>query len=174
MLQRTTTHLHDCSTISRNLLDMKNDFIQDVFVFVIRMWLSRIIMDGKWNRFVVCIRWRENFNPEWSYDNLLCCLIIWDTLTLCIHVKNGEKCLSYVTKAKIQNYIYFLLQMENCTNVLIVCWMFSFHCTVLWYVSLEKMLIEHVISVHDVTRCSSLSVECCFTLIKPFNMLCLC
>lgn len=87
--------------------------------------------------------------------------------------------LLFITRAKCTNqYLFFFLPMKKiCMNMLIVYWMFYFHCTVLWYLSLDlaKMFIDHVISVHQLHPMFLFYVcGMVFHMNKITTMLCVC
>lgn len=81
----------------------------------------------------------------------ICCLILWDTWHCAYTLKQtSDEFILYRHTKCINQYLFLFHKWKNCMKMLIVYWLFYFHGTVLWYMSLDlgKMFIDHVISVH--------------------------
>lgn len=123
--------------------------------------------------FLLYHHWGNIFTGNKVNNNLICCLILWDTLALCIHQKFTNHGFIIYHQSKVYKPIYiFFLQMkkkkENCMNTLIVYWMSYFHCNVYFDTCLcilQKCLIMWYLFI-DSTWCSSMCVEWYFTWIK--------
>lgn len=148
MPQRTnTTHRHDCSFISSYSLGLKSYFTTDGSIFVIRMWRKRILKTDKWRCLIIFYFIITEGTFSWGIK-------LW-RLNLLPYPLTRRRTLiirlSFIIRAKCTNQnLFSFYRWKNCMNLLIVYWMFSFHCTVLWYLSLDlaEMFIDHVLPVH--------------------------
>lgn len=165
MLQRTNTaHRHDCSSISKNNLDIKNHFTIDVsiFFFFTRMWWIDYYLTGKrCSHSLPILPVREHCH--WGIKLLIWFVAIFsDILALYTNIEIHQTWMYYLlSEQNVQTNIYFLLTGEKKLYKHVGSLLNVLHCTVLYTCLwiLQKCLLNMWYLFIDSTRCSSMSVE---------------
>lgn len=166
MLQRTNTaHRHDCSSISKNNLDIKNHFTIDVsifFFFFTRMWWIDYYLTGKrCSHSLPILPVREHCH--WGIKLLIWFVaILSDILALYTKIEIHQTWMYYLlSEQNVQTNIYFLLTGEKKLYKHVGSLLNVLHCTVLYTCLwiLQKCLLNMWYLFIDSTWCSSMSVE---------------
>lgn len=165
MLQRTNTaHRHDCSSISKNNLDIKNHFTIDVsiFFFFTRMWWIDYYLTGKrCSHSLPILPVREHCH--WGIKLLIWFVAIFsDILALYTNIEIHQTWMYYLlSEQNVQTNIYFLLTGEKKLYKHVGSLLNVLHCTVLYTCLwiLQKCLLNMWYLFIDSTWCSSMSVE---------------
>lgn len=165
MLQRTNTaHRHDCSSISKNNLDIKNHFTIDVsvFFFFTRMWWIDYYLTGKrCSHSLPILPVREHCH--WGIKLLIWFVAIFsDILALYTNIEIHQTWMYYLlSEQNVQTDIYFLLTGEKKLYKHVGSLLNVLHCTVLYTCLwiLQKCLLNMWYLFIDSTWCSSMSVE---------------
>lgn len=165
MLQRTNTaHRHDCSSISKNNLDIKNHFTIDVsiFFFFTRMWWIDYYLTGKrCSHSLPILPVREHCH--WGIKLLIWFVAIFsDILALYTNIEIHQTWMYYLlSEQNVQTNIYFLLTREKKLYKHVGSLLNVLHCTVLYTCLwiLQKCLLNMWYLFIDSTWCSSMSVE---------------
>lgn len=165
MLQRTNTaHRHDCSSISKNNLDIKNHFTIDVsiFFFFTRMWWIDYYLTGKrCSHSLPILPVREHCH--WGIKLLIWFVAIFsDILALYTNTEIHQTWMYYLlSEQNVQTNIYFLLTGEKKLYKHVGSLLNVLHCTVLYTCLwiLQKCLLNMWYLFIDSTWCSSMSVE---------------
>lgn len=165
MLQRTNTaHRHDCSSISKNNLDIKNHFTIDVsiFFFFTRMWWIDYYLTGKrCSHSLPILPVREHCH--WGIKLLIWFVaILSDILALYTNIEIHQTWMYYLlSEQNVQTNIYFLLTREKKLYKHVGSLLNVLHCTVLYTCLwiLQKCLLNMWYLFIDSTWCSSMSVE---------------
>lgn len=163
MLQRTNTaHRHDCSSISKNNLDIKNHFTIDVSIFFTRMWWIDYYLTGKrCSHSLPILPVREHCH--WGIKLLIWFVAIFsDILALYTNIEIHQTWMYYLlSEQNVQTNIYFLLTREKKLYKHVGSLLNVLHCTVLYTCLwiLQKCLLNMWYLFIDSTWCSSMSVE---------------
>lgn len=165
MLQCTNTaHRHDCSSISKNNLDIKNHFTIDVsvFFFFTRMWWIDYYLTGKrCSHSLPILPVREHCH--WGIKLLIWFVAIFsDILALYTNIEIHQTWMYYLlSEQNVQTDIYFLLTGEKKLYKHVGSLLNVLHCTVLYTCLwiLQKCLLNMWYLFIDSTWCSSMSVE---------------
>lgn len=165
MLQRTNTaHRHDCSSISKNNLDIKNHFTIDVsiFFFFTRMWWIDYYLTGKrCSHSLPILPVREHCH--WGIKLLIWFVAIFsEILALYTNIEIHQTWMYYLlSEQNVQTNIYFLLTREKKLYKHVGSLLNVLHCTVLYTCLwiLQKCLLNMWYLFIDSTWCSSMSVE---------------